>query len=235
MQFSGYEGEKTEGTLFRQILGRPEGRSDSLEGHMQEYHRLYKNRIETLREIAEQKDKIFLAIGYTSRHPLEQGVVKQAFTRIEELVNFEISSSPAQITSDKGGIDFRALPMVNQPINSAMPKLSADDLSRLNKVNLDSEWTQIQNMLNAGIIPSNERIKEYILTCSLRQGLSSQMDKVLGCIADIMRMEEERVLDADVELKEVLVLIEAGKPESELQIGLSQITILPQEPKLAAH
>ena len=58
------------------------------------------------------------------------------------------------------------------------------------------------------------------------------MDKVLGCIADIMRIEEDRVLDADAELKDMLVLIEAGKPETELQLGLSQIKISPQEPKL---
>ena len=42
------------------------------------------------------------------------------------------------------------------------------------------------------------------------------MGKALGCIADIMRMEEGRVSDADAELKDMLVLIEAGKPESGL-------------------
>ncbi|MCX5698317.1 MAG: AarF/UbiB family protein [Candidatus Omnitrophica bacterium] len=133
----------------------------------------------------------------------------------------------------KGGVDFRALPIVNQQINMGMLKLSAADLTRLNNINLDSEWGQIQNMVNAGIIPSNERIKEYVLASCLRQSLGNQMDKVLGCIADIMRMEEDRVSDADAQLKDMLVLIEAGKPDSELQFGLSQITFSPAEPKLA--
>jgi hypothetical protein len=143
------------------------------------------------------------------------------------------TSSPSSIQADKkGGIDFRALPIVNQQINMGMLKLSTADLSRLNNINLDSEWGEIQNMVNAGIIPSNERVKEYVLASCLRQNLSNQMNKVLGCIADIMRMEEDRVVDADVELKDMLVLIEAGKPETELQCGLSQIKISPQEPQL---
>ena len=130
-----------------------------------------------------------------------------------------------------GGVDFRALPIINQQINMGMLKLSPADLNRLSNINLDSEWLQIQSMVNAGIIPSNERIKEYVLASCLRYNLGNQMNKVLGCIADIMRMEEDRVVDADVELKDMLVLIEAGKPETELQCGLSQIKISPQEPK----
>jgi hypothetical protein len=145
---------------------------------------------------------------------------------------FVAPQTPKGQADKKGGIDFRALPIVNQQINMGILKLSPADLNRLGNINLDSEWTEIQNMVNAGIIPSNERIKEYVLASCLRQNLGNQMNKVLGCIADIMRMEEDRVVDADVELKDMLVLIEAGKPETELQCGLSQIKISPQEPKL---
>lgn len=142
------------------------------------------------------------------------------------------AQTPSGQVDKKGGIDFRALPIVNQQINMGILKLSAADLNRLGNINLDSEWAQIQNMVNAGIIPSNERIKEYVLASCLRENLGNRMDKVLGCIADIMRMEEDRVSDADTELKDMLVLIEAGKPETELQCGLSQIKISPREPQL---
>jgi predicted unusual protein kinase regulating ubiquinone biosynthesis (AarF/ABC1/UbiB family) len=147
-------------------------------------------------------------------------------------IDGSVSSPSIPDTKKKGGIDFRALPIINQQINMGMLKLSPTDLNRLGNINLDSEWGEIQNMVNAGIIPSNERVKEYVLASCLRQNLGNQMNKVLGCIADIMRMEEDRVVDADVELKDMLVLIEAGKPETELQCGLSQIKISPQEPKL---
>ncbi|MBL7151575.1 MAG: hypothetical protein ISS89_03190, partial [Candidatus Omnitrophica bacterium] len=125
----------------------------------------------------------------------------------EPITKSDTKSVTSSAIADKGGVDFRVLPIVNQPINTAMLKLSAADLTRLNNVNLDSEWAQIQNMVNAGIIPSNERIKEYVLASCLRQALGKEMDKVLGCIADIMRIEEDRVLDADAELKDMLVLI----------------------------
>jgi len=133
-----------------------------------------------------------------------------------------------------GGIDFRALPIVNQPVNTAMPELSAADLARLNNINIDSEWFQIQNMVNAGIIPSSQRIKEYMLACCLRKDSGSQISRVLGCIADILRIEEDRVLDTDAELKSILTLVESGRPESELQLGLSRIQISPQEPRFIA-
>jgi len=124
--------------------------------------------------------------------------------------NEQVTSSPV---SDKGGIDFRALPIINRPISTAIPKLSVADLNRLNNIDLNSEWAEIQNMMNSGIIPSSERIKEYVLASCLKQSLGCQMVKVLGCIADIMRMEEDRVSDTDAELKDILVLIETGKPE----------------------
>lgn len=150
--------------------------------------------------------------------------------------SLEISASSAvekaNSISDKGGVDFRVLPTITQPMNMPAVNLGAMDVSRLSRINLDSEWSEIQNILKAGIIPSNERIKEYLLASCLNQNLGKEMDKVLGCIADILRLEEERVLETDSELKTLLVLIESGKPEGELQLGLSQITISPKEPKL---
>ncbi|TAN62384.1 hypothetical protein EPN16_01610 [bacterium] len=154
--------------------------------------------------------------------------------QFRELQQQDVSSAPSPISSeisDKGGVDFRALPIVNQPVNSGMPGLSEGYLNGLNNADLDSEWVEIQNMVNAGIIPSNERIKEYILASLLKANFSSQTDEVLGCIADIMRMEEDRVSDADAQLKDMLVLIETGKPENELRLALSQIKISPKQPQ----
>lgn len=156
---------------------------------------------------------------------------------INDLVVFEKKTGNNQGTSvinkqnDKGGIDFRVLPVVNQPINTVLLKLNTADFNRLNSVNLDSEWAQMQNMINADIVPSNERIKEYVQASCLRQDLGNQVDKVLGCIADILRMEEDRVLDTDAQLREMLALIESDKSIAELDRGLNNIVCLPQELK----
>ncbi len=156
--------------------------------------------------------------------------------KVEEIVdsmNPVLSLPLAPVSLDrKGGIDFRTLPIVNQQINMGALKLSSKDLKRLNNVNLDSEWVQIQNMVNAGIIPSNERIKEYVLASCLRQNLGNQINKVLGCIADIMRMEEDRVLDSEPGLKNMLVLLESCQPANRVVNDLSNISFTPEEPEL---
>lgn len=126
------------------------------------------------------------------------------------------TSSPL-ISTDKnpGGIDFRALPIISQPINKQSAILNTMSMNQLNKFNLDSEWIDIQNMLNAGIIPSSQRIKDYVWACCKNGELPKEMNKILGCIADIMRIEEERILSTETELKDLLVLIESRKSINE--------------------
>ncbi|MDO8662854.1 MAG: transglutaminase domain-containing protein [Candidatus Omnitrophota bacterium] len=154
-------------------------------------------------------------------------------SRKKNLQSVSSVNSPIILNKDKkGGIDFRALPAVSSPINPAMLKLSPIEINRLSNLNLDAEWAEIENMLKAGIIPSNQRLKEYVASSCLRQALGRQMGKVLGCIANILRMEEERVTETEPELEDMLVLIESGKPENELQLSLAQIQILPREPQL---
>jgi len=63
-------------------------------------------------------------------------------------------------------------------------------------------------MANSGIEPSLERIREYLLSL---EDPNSQMDKVLACFANILRIEEDRVAKTASGLKEILVLLESGK------------------------
>jgi hypothetical protein len=59
-------------------------------------------------------------------------------------------------------------------------------------INPDAEWEEINRMVNAGIIPSSQRVREYI-TSHLRENASSSVEKVLGCIAEIMRLKRTRI------------------------------------------
>ena len=82
-----------------------------------------------------------------------------------------LSMDSSQENTAKGGIDLTALPIttqsvLNQPLTANIPIAS----SALNlNINLDNELKQIQNMVNAGIIPSGERIREYALASSSLQ------------------------------------------------------------------
>jgi hypothetical protein len=136
-----------------------------------------------------------------------------------------ISSSPLK----KGGIDMRALPIVTQSMNNpgmgVMPPLS-----RLENVNLDEEWQQIQSMIQAGIIPASDRIKEYLQACCFKDDINPQVEKVLACIADILRLEEEQLKPTEAALRDFLALLESDKPAGDLQVALSSIAFTAKEP-----
>ncbi|MCM8782950.1 MAG: hypothetical protein NC909_00930, partial [Candidatus Omnitrophica bacterium] len=90
------------------------------------------------------------------------------------------------------------------PVN--IPQIISSNL------NPEEEWYKIQNMLNLGIIPSTQRLKEYLqVYCQGNNNIEEGIQKVLVCIADILRLQEERALSTDLELKNLLVLVESGK------------------------
>jgi len=135
------------------------------------------------------------------------------------------SSSPI------GGIDFRALPIASQPV-LINQKVNASIIPPVPLAELNSEWLRIENMLASGITPSSERIKEYLQSCSQKQDFNQDIDKVLSCIADIFRFEEERVADTDASLRAMLMLLESDKSAAQMQLALAQITVEAKEPKI---
>jgi SAM-dependent MidA family methyltransferase/chemotaxis receptor (MCP) glutamine deamidase CheD len=139
----------------------------------------------------------------------------------------ESTSSPIA-TDEKGGIDFRTLPIITQPaINTQLSNITMP--GQLANVNLDESWSQMQNMLKAGIIPSSERIKEYLQVCCAKKDIDQEMDKLLACIADILRLQEEQVVSTDLSLKEMLALLESNQPINQIQFDLGKIMIPEKE------
>jgi len=140
----------------------------------------------------------------------------------------------------KGGIDLRALPIVSEaaswdsPLRSSSNRLSLGDSPKQGiavPASLRKEWRQIENMIQSGIIPSGERIKEYLESCYAEGCVGSEINKVLSCIADIFRLEEERAIPTEPGLKEFLVLLESDKSEEEFKLALSGIEFAAGEPK----
>jgi hypothetical protein len=137
-------------------------------------------------------------------------------------------NSAVPVTSDKGGIDLRGLPIVNQP--GTMPA----GLSRLPSVNiadLDQEWQQIEKMAQSEMVPSTQRLKEFLGACCSKGALDKYAGNVLACIADIMRLEEEKAQATEPALREILILLESNRPENELQQSLSFITVTAGQPQ----
>ncbi len=126
---------------------------------------------------------------------------------------YESDSSPTQGGPQKpGGIDFRALPMIIQPmgsfsgLNFKLPQLSQAELER---INVSSEIRQINNMVQSGITPSGERIKELVAACIQKNEINYQIDNLLLCLAGIFKLEEINASESSSELKESLVIVDS--------------------------
>ncbi|MFA5156500.1 MAG: ATP-binding protein [Candidatus Omnitrophota bacterium] len=150
-------------------------------------------------------------------------------------VGSEISSPvKTEATNDKGGIDFRALPVVTQPVLGTVlsqgekrPQMGTLLPWTENRPSLDQELQQIRKMIDSGIVPSSERIKEYAQTCG-----SQDIDKILSCIADILRLEEERVEETDPQLRQLVMVLESDKPANEMQLAVAAISFSAKDPVL---
>jgi pyruvate, orthophosphate dikinase len=123
------------------------------------------------------------------------------------------ASSPieAQKPGAVGGIDFRVINMITQPMgNFSGLKFSLPKLNNLENINLNEELGQIQKMLQSGIIPSGERLKEYVGACHQKGKLKEHLDGIIGCLVDMCRLEEEKAIETTNELKEILLIIDSA-------------------------
>ncbi|MFH1441073.1 MAG: hypothetical protein ABIH18_03400, partial [Candidatus Omnitrophota bacterium] len=108
-----------------------------------------------------------------------------------------------------GGIDFRFLPIVTQAMTNLSANISSAAINRLRGINLDIEWHCIERMVDSGIFPSNERIKEYLQSSCIKGDVMEDKDKVVSCISDILRQDEEQGSLTDPMLRDILVVLES--------------------------
>nr|MBP7217290.1 hypothetical protein [Candidatus Omnitrophota bacterium] len=108
-----------------------------------------------------------------------------------------------------GGIDFRSIPLTIQPLGSfSTLHFNLPKVSTLN-INLDKELADIERMVKAGIVPSGERLKEYIALCYQAKAAKSQLDALVPTLMSICKLQEVTLTAADAGLQEVLVLVDA--------------------------
>jgi hypothetical protein len=154
---------------------------------------------------------------YIKRLYTELGAMEGILLRLDSELSKTHGSSALQAketaspTIAPGGIDFRTMPMTIQPmgsfngLNFKLPQLSK---SELEQINTDSEIQQIKNMVQAGIMPSGERIKEIVAACVQKEEINSYADNLLLCVADILKLEED-ASESSPELKEALAIVDS--------------------------
>ncbi|MDD5282440.1 MAG: hypothetical protein PHF69_07155, partial [Candidatus Omnitrophica bacterium] len=153
--------------------------------------------------------RVYKIIANSSSSPVNKGDI---FILPDE------DASPAA-GSPLGGIDFRFLPIVTQAVTNLSVNLRDSPLRRqsLQRINLDVEWQAIERMSSSGIKPSSERIKEYAQASSVLGKISQDKDKIILCISDILRQEEEQCCETDPILRDILVVLESVQQPQELK------------------
>jgi len=89
---------------------------------------------------------------------------------------------------------------------------------------LDKEWSGIRETVGKGAIPSGEKIRTYVLSCCQKGDISADIDKVLACISDILRMEEDYAVAAELGFTQLFAVLGSGKSGQEMQSALSAVS-----------
>ncbi|HQQ05787.1 MAG TPA: hypothetical protein PLP56_02250 [Candidatus Omnitrophota bacterium] len=123
-------------------------------------------------------------------------------------VKTSASDAGTQKDGGKGGIDLRALPITAKPIDSAVGSNNLIVPAIVDPAviaHLEKQWREIEQSMQKGPMPYTQ-MKAYAVDCKAK-GATQQMDAMFACIAEILRMEEERAVATPKELKEILTTI----------------------------
>ncbi|MCX5711676.1 MAG: hypothetical protein NTY47_01210, partial [Candidatus Omnitrophica bacterium] len=93
----------------------------------------------------------------------------------------------------------------------------AAGMNRMSNVNLNKELAAFEQMTSSGITPSSQRIKEFVQASCAQGRLAQDRNKVILCIARILRDEEECCADTENTLRDLLVVLEATSSTKELK------------------
>ena len=169
------------------------------------------------------KRKVVL-IAFDGRAQDAEADTKEFFTQVENILKKGKTANLALAQDDSaavqrsvpvanavtGGIDFRSMNITAQPMGSLVNlKFSLPKVENLTSFNPDREMRQIKDMLNAGVIPSSQRLKEYVAACYQKGLIEKYSTQILACLVDICKIEESQAVASDSGLKELLVIADA--------------------------
>jgi hypothetical protein len=133
----------------------------------------------------------------------------------------EAVQGQASTSGNKGGIDFSSLPIVTMSLDNLKASIGTMFQNSLQRINLTQEWSDIERLVNSGITPSSERLKKYLAASCFKGDLDRDMEKIVSCISDILRMQEQTCSATDPVLKDILVVLGSGRSGEELKISFS--------------
>ena len=171
----------------------------------------------------ENGEFVLLSLSRNTSSPTTGGVSGSNQDRAAEgnLENKGVSVSKAADQGRMGGIDFRFLPIVTQSLDNLKASMKVMPQSSSWPIDLTQEWSGIERLVNSGITPSAERLKEYFAASCFKGNLDKDTERIISCISDILRTEEESCSLTDPILKDILVVLGSGRSIEELKLAFT--------------
>ena len=121
-----------------------------------------------------------------------------------------------------GGIDFTGLPILTQKaidnlVTDGASRIPREVQNRLALMDLDKKLDDMQKLLDGGMMPAANKIKECVQAAVLREDYDKYLDKLLSCISTSMRLEEEKCCMSNRIMKDLLVVLDSGMQSAQLK------------------
>ena len=144
----------------------------------------------------------------------DERAVKQSLAAQVTFVKADGGNDPLDpANNDKrmpGGIDFRGLPIIQQPLGEYLRTFFAQPAGT-QVGDLDSEWSHIEGLVRMQVVPQATEIRDFLTACYNQGELEQRMDALSLCVGRIMRLEEDKAATSEPEMRKILVLLESAR------------------------
>jgi len=124
--------------------------------------------------------------------------------------------------NNPGGIDFRNLPSVMQAVTNLNMKLQTIPLAGVSGMDLSKEMNDMNRMVAGRMSPSADRVAECFKAFVESGGAIDKRRELLSCIGQIISLDEENCSATDPAVRQILTILESGRPAGELQEDFAQ-------------
>ena len=155
----------------------------------------------------------------------ERLALKSLQEELEKSSSPILNTTPESADNKLSGIDFRNLPLTNRRMNKKDILLASQPSAN----EPDEEWREFNKMIQGRIVPSLDRMKEYIETSQNETILKERINKVRICLAEILRIDEESATPSDTMFTNLLELTEKDYSAQDFKLALAKISAEPRE------
>jgi len=166
----------------------------------------------------EVRRKVVL-IAFDGKAQAAQADTEEFFARVEKILREQDPANNATSGVDSsvvapnaaGGIDFRNINIISLPMAVSNSSLNLPSIKEVKSLSIEKEARQLSNMINSGIVPSNQRMIDYLAACyytNAHSGLGKE--KAMDCLLSLFKLEEQNAVETSLELKKFIFLAESG-------------------------